>query len=77
MARITYAIARCKTSGHLKLVEFSSVRCFENAANDFKSPYGYRRVEWQEAHKWVRDGHLHETALYMDEDKVRRAKEQG
>lgn len=28
----------------------------------------YRRVDGHYAHKWVRDGYQHETALYIDHD---------
>jgi hypothetical protein len=34
----------------------------------------FDRVSAQEAHRWVRDGHTHETALWIDCDgRIRRA----
>lgn len=32
-------------------------------------------VSAQHAHKWVRDGNTHETALYVDDGRIRRASE--
>jgi hypothetical protein len=31
-------------------------------------------VPWQKAHRWVRDGRLHNTALYVENNFIRKAK---
>ncbi len=31
------------------------------------------RMPASRAHQWVKDGHIHETALYLDNGRIRRA----
>lgn len=33
----------------------------------------YRRVTADYAHRWVKAGHIHETALYIEDGRIRRA----
>ena len=35
----------------------------------------YRVVDWPEAHRWVRDGGHHETPLYVDQGRIRYARD--
>lgn len=35
----------------------------------------YERVDGAYAHRWVRCGHIHETPLYIDQGRIRYARE--
>lgn len=62
------------------LVEFDSQKQIDrmnasNAPRDGGHDYQvfYRRIDAATAHQWVRKGNIHETLLWIDQGKVRRA----
>jgi hypothetical protein len=65
------------------LVEFRSEKAMEQAnrfvyESDDDGGNGfwlYKAIHRTTAHKWVRDGYNHETGLYIDDGRIRYAKE--
>jgi len=73
-ARLFYAFRCVRSNPNLKcLVELNGKRELKAAQVDPR--YIYEVVDGTTAHKWVRNGRLHETALYVaDNYRVRRAR---
>ena len=73
-AKVFYAFRCVRSNPSIKtLVEIIGKRELRAAQVDPR--YIYELVDGITAHKWVRNGLLHETALYVaDNDRVRRAK---
>ena len=74
MSKIIYAFRCIRSNPSVKtLVEIYGKRALASAKQDPR--YIYELADTATAHEWVRNGLIHETALYINEvDRVRRAK---
>jgi hypothetical protein len=74
MEQVAYGF-RYSASGCQTLIEVPAkeAKAFFEAGPDARGRT-FERCHASTAHQWVRNGFIHETALYIDENRVRRTK---
>lgn len=71
---MTYAI-QTRPSGSQILIEGtrSEIERLVGTDTDDPSTNNHRIVSTEYAHRWIRNGDLHETGLWLDEGRIRRS----